>query len=181
MKHFTPQRWLALQNVDDERSFYSAHRDWEQATAAYRKELERALPRLPADLRRFAQGECLHDATIIAHWQGRSRLSILLRPDAPDDRLFLLVYTLVEPPRVAFPALPPEYRTGQAGWMYDEIGVEEGGDPDSDPVFTHAVLLRDGREIKLRFRRFTYARPQAGLPAATPPPAETVSALSHSA
>jgi hypothetical protein len=181
MRYFTPERWLKLQHVEDEQAFYSAHTEWEQALADYRKELEQTIPRLPPDLRRFMVRECLHDATVLADWRGRSRLTILLRPEPPAPRLFLLNYTLVEPPSVVLSALPREYRTEHAVWMYDEVGVEEGESMNGDLVFNHCILLSDGREVRLRFTRFRFSQPELGLPVAEPQTIEVISPLSHSA
>jgi hypothetical protein len=181
MRYFTPERWLKLQHVDDERAFYSAQTEWEQALADYRKELERILPRLPRDLQRFVECECLHDATVLADWRGRSRLTILLRPEPPASRLFLLNYTLAETPTVAHAALPREYRTEHTTWKYDEVGVEEGSGLNEDAVFTQDILLSDGREVRLRFTRFSFSQPEPGFPLPDPPVAEGFSVLSHSA
>jgi hypothetical protein len=181
MRYFTPVRWLKLQHVEDEQAFYSAHREWEQALADYRKELKLALPRLPPDLRRFAENECLHDARVLADWRGRSRLTILLHPVPPAARLFLLNYTLVEAPAVVFSALPREYCTEHTTWMYDEIGVEEEESGKGDPVFNHCILFSDGREIRLRFNRFAFSQPESGFPAPDPRTVDVLSPLSHSA
>jgi hypothetical protein len=107
---------------------------------------------------------CLHDATVLGEWQGRTRLHLLVRPEGGGDRLVLLTYTLAEPPRVTVAALPAELRSPQPVWMYDEVGVERQsprGRASKGPVFTHSILLRDGRELSLRFRRFQMARPEA--------------------
>jgi hypothetical protein len=124
MRYFTPERWARLQDVSERTAFARATREWEQALADYRQELNGALPRLPPALRRFAQRVCLHDATVLGEWQGRTRLHLLVRPEGGGDRLVLLTYTLVEPPRVTVAALPAELRSPQPVWMYDEVGVE---------------------------------------------------------
>src|SRR5712675_1067209 len=106
MKHFTPERWLRFQNVEDESALLSAHADWEQALTAYRAEMAQALPLLPADLRRFAEGECLHDALLLGDWQTKGALHLLVRPEPPANDRALLGYALVEAPRVVLAALP---------------------------------------------------------------------------
>src|SRR5437867_3326257 len=116
MKYLTPERWLRLQNTADEQAFSAAHVDWERAIELYRDELSQVLPLLPARLRRFAESECLHDATVLSTWLGKSRLEILLRPDPPGERLFLLAYSLIERPQVTPSGIPPEYRTPHEGW-----------------------------------------------------------------
>jgi hypothetical protein len=181
MQYFTPERWVKLQHVEDERAFNTAQAEWEQALTAYREALEQAIPCLPPNLRRFVKRECLHDARVLADWGGRLHLTILLRPEPPGLRLVLLNYTLAEPPTVDLAALPREYRTEHTTWMYDEVGVEAGSGQNGDPVFTHSYLLSDGREVRLRFRRFTFSQREPGLPLPAPPAVEGFSALSHSA
>jgi hypothetical protein len=181
MKYLTPERWLRLQDTADKQALSAALADWEQAIGKYREELIAVLPLLPVRLRHFADSECLHDATIVSTWLGNRRLEILLRPDAPDERLFLLVYSLTERPRVTPSGIPPEYRTPHPGWMYDEIGVDGGGQPDQPTrklVFTHSFLLSSGWEVGLRFRRFDFLRPEALIPV---PGAPSLSAVSQSA
>jgi hypothetical protein len=182
MKYFTPDRWLRFQNVDDERALCAAHADWEQALAAYRAELGRALPLLPAELRRFAEGECLHDATLLGDWKSKDCLHLLVKPEPPANDRALLGYVLVEAPRVIFAALPPEQRTAHAGWLYDEIGVEEEGEEATPAVFRHSILLSDGRQITIRFRAFTFGHFPVGLPGPAMPSDPAISgALEHAA
>jgi hypothetical protein len=167
MKYFTPERWLGLQNTADRHAWAAAQADWERAIETYREELAVAFPYMPDRLRRFAESECLHDATVLSTWLEKKRLEILLYSDPPDGRLFLLVYALAERPRVIPSGIPPEYQTPHQGWMYDEIGVEDGGpsgQAGQSVVFTHAILLSGGWEVRLRFRRFHYRRPEALLP-----------------
>jgi|GEM_PF-5107116 len=48
-------------------------------------------------LKRFVESECLHDAMVLAIWQGPSRLNVILRPDLPTREVVVLTYTLVAP------------------------------------------------------------------------------------
>jgi hypothetical protein len=156
MKYFTPKRWMQLQNVHTKNAFYSAHEDWERARTAYRQKLNQVLREFPGRLKRFAASECLHDAMVVAIWQGRSRLSFILRPDPPTEELILLNYAVVAPPKIDSSALPTQYRTKHAAWMYDEIGIEKvkGG----EDIFIHNILLSNGSEIAIHFRRFEFSR-----------------------
>jgi hypothetical protein len=184
MKYFTPERWLRLQDTTDPQAFCAAQADWEHAIEKYREEMNTILLRLPDRLRRFAESECLHDATIVSTWLGKRRLEILLRPEPPDQRLFLLVYSLADRPRVKPSGIPQEYCTPHQGWMYDEIGVEGGARPDQppqNPVFTHSILLSSGWEVGLRFRRFDFLRPEAMLPVPGAPWLPSLSAVAPSA
>jgi hypothetical protein len=164
MRFFTPERWMRFQHTSEQEAFYSAQADWEQARAAYQQELNQVLPKVPSRLKRFAESECLHDAMILALWQGRSRLNFLLRPDPPTQELIQLTYTLVTPLRVNPSALPPEYRTKHAAWMYDEIGMEETA--SGKAVFSQTILLSIGWEVTIRFSRFDFFRPKMLLPSA---------------
>jgi hypothetical protein len=42
------------------------------------------------------------------------------------------------------------FRPGQPIWLYDEVDLVEPG------LFTHEILLSDGRVVKLQFREFRY-------------------------
>ncbi len=184
MKYFTPERWLLLQDTTDKQALSTAVADWEQAIENYREELNAALPRLPDRLRHFAESECLHDATIVSTCLGEMRLEVLLRPEVPGERLFLLVYSLAERPRVTPSGIPPEYRSVQDRWMYDEIGVEgeaRADQPPADLIFTHSFLLGSGWVVSLRFRRFDFLRPESLLPIPGVPSLPSLSGVSPSA
>src|SRR5437660_6357824 len=73
MKYFTPERWIRFQDPRDKQVFYSAFGEWEHALKSYRRKLRRILRESPNRLKRFAESECLHDAVVLAIWQGRSR------------------------------------------------------------------------------------------------------------
>jgi hypothetical protein len=181
MRSFTPERWLRFQDVSDPRARRAAHEDWEHAITNYRRALQRVLPECPPQLRRFIEGGSLHDTTVLAIWRGRSPLSILVRPEPPADPLILLVYTLVDTPEIDPEALPAGQRTLLARWMYDEVGMEKTA-PSSGaaegPVFAHSILLSNGWQLAIRFRRFEYASPETLLAVQGQ---ETLSCLSASA
>jgi hypothetical protein len=156
MRYFTPERWMKLQHVHTKQAFYSTHEDWERARTAYRQKLNRVLGEFPGRVKRFAESECLHDARVLAIWQGRSRLNFILRPDPPTEELITLTYTLFTSPQIDCHALSSDYRTKHAAWMYDELGIErlKGG----DVAFIHNILLSNGWELAIRFRRFDFSR-----------------------
>jgi hypothetical protein len=156
MKYFTPERWLRFQDPRDKQVFFSAHEEWQEALRTYRRKLRQILRRSPNRLKRFAESECLHDAMVLAIWQGRSRLNVILRPDMPTQEVVVLTYTLLADPLIDPSALPPEYRTKHAAWMYDEIGTEKR--ENGKMVFTHTVLLSNGWQVAIRFSRFDFAR-----------------------
>jgi hypothetical protein len=174
MKHFTPVRWVQLQDVATEASFRAAHAEWEEALADYRHELDAIRPRLVDTLRRFADAESLHDALLVAGWRESKRLTLLVKPEPPSDRYVVLTYTLTGEPGINPSALPPEYRTEHATWMYDEISIE--GD-----VFVHSILMSNGVEITVRFDHFEVARPEALFLARLPDTVGPLTSLPQSA
>jgi hypothetical protein len=183
MKYFTVERWVDMQNTADERHFRAAHEQWERALNDYRQALEAMRLQLPHRLRVFAERECLHDGVILNSWRRGSSVSILLDVNPPSASLFLLQYSDVDSARMLDSGMPREYRTPDPDWMYDEVAVEPG-EAAAEPagrVFTHSILLSNGWELFIRFRRFAFFRPEAWLPlhnglttmssSALPPPA----------
>jgi hypothetical protein len=184
MKYFTPQRFIRFQHVDEEQAFYAAHAEWEQAIEHYRRELAEIRSRLPAALARFAESVSLHDAQLIAIWRTRGRLMLLVRPEPPGDDCFVrLAYTLAGEPNINSSVLPPEYRSERAIWLYDEVTVERTGGVGAAPedVFVHSILLSNGCEITIRFRRFEVSRPEAVFPARQELPVQAAGSVSRSA
>ena len=99
-------------------------------------------------------------------------------------------------------ALPEPYRSRQATWLYDEIGVERdtifdaaagvqyksgtqatanAGQQRGVAVFTHDILLSTGWELHLRFHQLNITRPTPLIPAARQPPTDTQELLQPSA
>ncbi len=167
MRYFTPQRWTLLQDVSDEGKFDTAHREWQEALSGYREQLARLRLDLPARLLRFSEQECLHDAVLVAAWQGRSRVQLLVQPEPPENSLVLLTYTVVSSPQIHVDVLAPEYRTERRVWMYDEISLaqtKKSGRSEDGPLYEHSILLGNGWEITIRFTRFNYSRYRSLLP-----------------
>src|SRR5262245_46244763 len=122
MKYFTPERYVRLQDLTDEKSVRAAIQEWEDATAEYARHLEKLLPKLPKGLRTFAKSRSLHDAEVLAMWQeGTGRLKIVVQRENDPTHVLLLGYSLTEPPRVDRAALPEPHRTVTPTWLYDEI------------------------------------------------------------
>jgi hypothetical protein len=160
MKYLTASRYLEFQQATDERSFRTALADWERASKAYRKYLRSILPKLPKKLARFAERECLHDAILLDGFRGHSKLTLVVKTESPADKRFLLEYSLVEKPRIETHLFPADNCSATASWLYDEIRLEKQRFGHSGPVFSHSILLGDGREITLSFRRFSYSERQ---------------------
>jgi hypothetical protein len=175
MKYFTAERILRLQDRSQEQAFRAALEDWERALAEYRERWQQVRPELPADLGQLLDTVSLHDARVLdMWWGGRSQCTITLHPESAPSRLLVLTYSLLEPPDVRPDVLPASVRSEPVAWLYDELGF--GADPPaSEPVFTHNILLSDGREVRLRFRNVQVKRPVPLVPVvsagdATQPP-----------
>jgi hypothetical protein len=178
MKYFTPKLFIRLQELRDE----AAVDEWERAARRYTSFLTGLLPQLPAPLRRLLKGPPLHDADVLAMTRVKDTLTLTLRPELSEEVL-VLAYTLVEDPAVNRSARSREHCTEPVSWLYDELGVElVQGQPDwltatdrargdgRATVCTHSILLSNGWEVRLRFRKFKWSRPETFLP--EPRPAE---------
>ena len=116
----------------------------------------------------------LYDARVLDMWQGRrSRFIITLLPESAPGRFVILAYSLVETPRFAYGALPPEVHSQPVAWLYDELDVQPGAAASAGrrgrrlKAFRHNILLSNGWEITLRFRNVSVSRPVALLPGAS--------------
>jgi hypothetical protein len=191
MNYFTPQRFVRLQNLRDEAGL----REWDQAASEYAVALAEALPQFPKQLRRLVKEFPLHDADVRSITRKGDVLSITLHPDPPGKNLLILSYTLIEPPTINHSALPREYCTEQASVLYDELALAEPvvGPPswlapeDRDrpgaraPVYTHDLLLSNGWEVFLKFRKSDLSFREALLPAPAPAEENEEESLARSA
>jgi hypothetical protein len=173
MNYFTPKLFVRLQDIRDE----AAIQDWEQAVREYASSLAGIRRRLPASLRRLLKEFPLHDAEVLCMTRLKETLSITLRPEL-SDKLLILSYNLIEAPSINRSALPPEHRTEQAAWLYDELGLElVSGSPNRltaadrargdgrATTYTHSILFSNGWEVRLKFRTFKLSCPETFLPA----------------
>jgi hypothetical protein len=157
MKHFTPERYLQLGNLDDEQAFLAAHQQWEDAITAYGEQLQRIQPGLPPGLRDLVRSLYLHDARVLAMHQDERWFIITLQPPSDPDRLVVLGYSLVEEPRIERQALPAEFCRVPIEWLYDELDLDQA-------VLRHDILLSNGWEVNLRFRWAWVKRPLRIIP-----------------
>jgi len=176
MNYFTPELFVRLQDLKDQ----AALKEWEAAAARYALLLQNSWPRIPAPLRRIVKQYNLHDAEVVSMNCAGNNLSLTLQLDPPVAFFLVLTYTLIETQQINRSALPTEFRTQPPQWLYDEIGVGQpitaqseekskaphgSGRSDLGPVFTHNILLSNGWELALKFRKFKLSRPEAILPA----------------
>ena len=197
MRYFTPERFVKLQQHDDP-TFPSALEAWERTVQEYEAHLQEINPLLADGASRFVALGSLHDAGVVGMWHTQTRLTIALQEEGRTEQLLLLTYSLVEPPYLDPAALPEHYRSSLAAWLYDEIDVERdtvfdvsarlqlkalpanAGEPPRAAVYTHAILLSNGWELRLRFYQLAITRPTALLPS-VPRFAEAAQALQRSA
>jgi hypothetical protein len=164
MNYFTPERVARLQERSDEQSFLTALDDWERALEKYKEQWQRVRVALPDELQGLLEKVYLHDARILdMWWGGRSQFTITLHPESDPSRLVVLTYSLVVPPQVENNVLPESARSKPIAWLYDELDLK-GDIAQREPVFTHQILLSDGREVLLLFRNVTVKRPVPLVP-----------------
>jgi hypothetical protein len=170
MQYFTPERYLRLGNLDNETEFLSAQQDWEEALSAYRDHLNAIKPKLPPTLRRFIGSVYLHGARVLSMYQNEELFVITLEPSSDPSRLVVLLYTLVKEPRVTTGRLPPDRCREPIEWLYDEFDLDQPEGPcglprpAGNPTFRHTILLSNGWEVALRFRRIGISRPLRVIP-----------------
>jgi hypothetical protein len=181
MRYFTPERYLRLGNLDDEKAFLDAQEQWEEALSRYREQLQRirkALPPYSRSLRAFvlsAHSVYLHDACVLAMHQSKEDFIITLQPPSDPERLTVLGYKLVEEPIIEQNVLPPERCREQIEWLYDELDLDESESPrglpvsSSKPTIRHNILLSNGWEVVLRFRYARLKRPLRVIPVLSEP------------
>lgn len=168
MKYFTPKRYLRLGNLKNERAFLAAQADWERAIAGYTAHLRRIRASLPISLVRLVDSVYLHDARVLGIWQGpRSRFTVTLQPESDPSRLAILAYSLIEPARFNHGALPADVQSEPVTWLYDELDVDRSSlrqAKNRGRIARHDILLSNGWEIGLRFRKVKVSHPAAVLP-----------------
>ncbi len=182
MKYFTADLYARLQDVNDEQRLRQAHEDWEKAVQGYGQHLQQLAPALSPAIQRLLAVGSLHDSQVLCLGQGKTRLTILLRPDRPGAELLTLTYSLIEPPAINEAGLG-ELRSANVIWLYDEIAresdwsfdrelrilvpaeprVQQSGTRNVSPVFSHDILLSNGWEVHLRFHRLRVERSRALL------------------
>jgi hypothetical protein len=190
MQYFTPELFVRLQDLRDD----GATAAWDRSVRDYASSLEPLLPGFPRELRQLAKGIVLHDADVLSITQQGDVLSVVVQPEE-ERGVLILAYTLVEAPRVERAVIPPPDCTEHAAWLYDELVLAEPvpGPPSWQTaqdrvrgdgratVYAHDILLSNGWELLLKFRRFKLLRPQTLFPVPRPAEAEQEAALSRSA
>ena len=136
MKYFTLERYLALGNLEDERTFLAAHQEWEAAITGYRVHLDAIKKELPRKLRPILASVSLHDARVLSMYQDKWFV-ITLQPASDPERLVTLFYELVEEPEVKPDTLPAERCREPVEWLYDELDLDR---PEAGPLKMESQL-----------------------------------------
>ncbi len=161
MKFFTPELYSQGNSRDDE-LVDQTELEWERRLKRYRRHYKKIESQLPAMLRSFHDVQCLHDADLFspallprsAPWNGQEVIIVAQQTNTlvPEslNTLAILQYTIAAQPTIEDPREAPGFRLGRPIWLYDEVDLIEPG------VFSHEILISDGRVIKLLFSDFTY-------------------------
>jgi hypothetical protein len=163
MKYYTPELLVRFRSDDDDIAD-QANEEWEHAIARYNRHFQRIRSRLPESLRTFHREQSLHDADVFGpawlpptplQFERRGVVLIAqqintLLPET-QNTLAILEYSVTSDPVIEKPVSHESFhQTAVPEWLYDEIDVIESG------LFSHEILLSDGRVIKLVFREFRY-------------------------
>lgn len=146
MKYFTADLYERFNSRDVDVAD-RADDQWKKAEVRYEARLQRIRGSLPAVVRELADKLCLHDAEVMAIGETRGRASIVAKQR---DKLYWLSYGLTSKVESKGPRRSTTFFGGPAYWLYDEVDM-----PAADH-FVHRILLRDGREITLKFDSFEY-------------------------
>jgi hypothetical protein len=150
VKYFTPELYLAF-NSEDSAEAQRAESNWEEALGAYRRHIESIRSKLPPKTRQLAEKLCLHDAEylgLITVPSPQSSETVSLVAVQQDGQRVFLIYLAPKEPFVTQPVEKWRFSRQGVHWLYDEVDVAPDG------LFSHDILLSDGRVISLRFSNF---------------------------
>ena len=156
MKFLTPELFIRINEAtDDEAERLDA--EWEAAGQAGRAHYAEIMDRIPPKLAEFLGAVCLHDA----EWMGLNFAPARNGSQAPaavvnvrqSDNVISLVYDLYEEPHWSGPSPKSPVWTDdeQLICLYDEIDLL------NDAMFSHEILLSNGKIVRLVFFQFNFA------------------------
>jgi hypothetical protein len=161
MRFFRPELYVQGNSSDDD-LVDEAEVALEQASADYNRHWAEITAQMPSAVVQFHDEQNLHDADVFAPAQfagpgsplGGDVLIVAQQINTLYagfiNTLALLSYATTEPPRVELPIRSPVFNPVQPIWLYDEFDVIRPG------VFTHSILISDGRIVTIQFRDFRY-------------------------
>src|SRR5262249_23781502 len=136
MKYFTRQRYIAMQDSDDE-AVRRSDEDWEAAVDRYDAYLRSIRPQLPEAVRPLVDGFYLHDASVLSVGQRGDRFVITLRLDVPPNEVLTIVYHLAGPPQMRKERFPRGAEEGAPIWLYEELDLVGEG---AGAHYVHRIL-----------------------------------------
>jgi hypothetical protein len=182
MKYFTPHRYVQFQKIADETAFYAAHEEWDRALEDYGEHLRKIESFLPRSVQHFRKEFCPHDADVLAIYRSDRTLTITLQLDFPKGVVLILTYSLVDEPEINRSALPEEHCSPRPLWLYEEFDIAQPvGSDQGHAVYVQDILLSNGWEIRLRFRKLSVSKREAVFPMAEGVPDVAPTAVSQSA
>ena len=126
---------------------------WDREQDAYEVELQRDWSQYPEAVRLYLDSVRLHDGVLVADGPtDENHYQLVVRTDTPSGEFVEFTYILTEPPEVLNAGFPNDLRSDTPHWLYDEFAVSSELPPGTPLVFTHSILLSDGRELRVRFR-----------------------------
>jgi hypothetical protein len=156
MKHFTPERYLALQDFSSNEAMNAADAVWEKAVDEYEAYLDTIKPTLPDNVRQLLQGFYLHDARVVSMARRDDRFEVTLHLDPPPQELLTISYHLMGEPVINEQAYSPAGKRPPL-WFYEELSAVPGG-------YQHSVLLSNGWELTIPFKDVQLTRSAAIFP-----------------
>jgi hypothetical protein len=172
LKFYSPELYVEAQSQDDD--VLDRHEaEMERLGRRYKRYYRRIKAKLPLRLRQFHDEQCLHDADVFAPallpmsapWDGQQAIIVAQQINTLFaeyiNTLAILQYTITSPPVVEVALDLPLCKRVQPIWLYDEVDVVEPG------VFSHEILISDGRVVKLLFSDFNYYIAPLCLPGKT--------------
>jgi hypothetical protein len=161
MRFFKPELLARCRSSDDDVADAAA-KEWDAAAAAYRARFQSIRAKLPLGVRRLVSSVSLHDARFLVVAIGKEKpfFGILVQVAGSSGQageVLELDYDSVAGPigGVHVRSHPSLADSGQGNVqiLYHEFDIDE-----AHSFFLHTVLLSDGREIEVRFRRLALRR-----------------------
>lgn len=171
MRYFTPQLWLGFNSPHSKAAF----KTWDRRLKAYRKNLEKLLPNLNSQARRFCgnvlvlhdgtltrmeAGDCISDAGLEARRdlvnRRKATVRLFVLSDSVNQSCYILEYKKIRKIELDFPGklqlFPVGIHPNFGDWGYDELTSPQKG------VFRHEILFASGASIGIEFREFSFRR-----------------------
>ena len=161
MNYFTRERYLALQERDDD-AMDAADAAWATVADQYDAYVRTIRPELPEAVRQLLEGFYLHDARVLSMGQRGDTFVITLQLDVPPNELLTITYSLAGTPEIRTDRFPWAAPAETPHWLYEEIELVHDG---NERRFAHSILFSNGWEVRLPFRAVDMATAYPMFPA----------------